>query len=337
MVRFALSDAIWGDLMLKRLTAVGAAIGFISALILGSAPLAIAAGDTGCNQWGVCEITPPPTTETPGTGAGEGTTDPVTGITPGPTTCYAEGYPKEKKYEIPCSSEDGSYDASTGCRWKLAATQKAPPAGASEGDGAWYTCSRTVFCDPDSTFACPPVGSRVDRWLTTPPAGVMTLTPAQAAAALVKTFKLEGIAIGSTTKVSGKGAVGLPVWLWVENQTPLSFGPYVESATLGGVTVTATAKVANIAYSMGDGQMVVCANAGTPYVKGYGNTDSPTCGHRYSEMSPGDGAQPYAVTATSNWEVVWTSSGGGGGVIGTTTQSQTQIRVGELQAVNVNP
>ncbi|WP_243400220.1 hypothetical protein [Arthrobacter glacialis] len=165
----------------------------------------------------------------------------------------------------------------------------------------------------------------------------MTLTPAQAAAALVKTFNLEGVAIGSTTKASGKGAVGLPVWLWVENQTPLSFGPYVQSATLGGVTVTATAKVANIAYSMGDGQTVVCANAGTPYVKGYGNTDSPTCGHRYSQMSPGDGAQPYGVTAMSNWEVVWTSTGGGGGVIGTTTQSQTQIRVGELQTVNVNP
>ncbi len=49
---------------------------------------------------------------------------------------------------------------------------------------------------------------------------------------------------GRFTKASGKGAVGLPVWLWVENQTPLSFGPYIESATLGGVTVTATARVA---------------------------------------------------------------------------------------------
>lgn len=322
--------------MLKKVLALGAIWALVGASLFGVANVAAADGDTTCSL-GVCTVTPPETPGTPGGGTGGGTTDPVTGITPGPTTCYADGYPQEKKYEIPCNNEDGSYDGSTGCRWKLADNQKAAPAGSNEGEGAWYTCSRKVFCDPDSMFACIELGTSRDEWLSTPPAGVMTLTPAQAAAALVKTFKLEGIAIGSTTKASGKGAVGLPVWLWVENQTPLSFGPYVESATLGGVTVTATAKVANIAYSMGDGQTVVCANAGTPYAKGYGNTDSPTCGHRYSQMSPGDGAQPYGVTATSNWEVMWTSSGGGGGVIGTTTQSQTQIRVGELQAVNVNP
>lgn len=336
MVCCSLSPSKWGDQVLKNVLALGVIWALVGASLFGVANAAVADGDTTCSL-GVCTVTPPETPGTPGGGTGGGTTDPVTGITPGPTTCYAEGYPKEKKYEIPCNNEDGSYDGSTGCRWKLADNQKAAPAGSNEGEGAWYTCSRKVFCDPDDMFACVETGTSRDEWLTTPPAGVMTLTPAQAAAALVKTFKLEGIAIGSTTKASGKGAVGLPVWLWVENQTPLSFGPYVESATLGGVTVTATAKVANIAYSMGDGQTVVCANAGTPYAKGYGNTDSPTCGYRYSQMSPGDGAQPYDVTATSNWEVVWTSSGGGGGVIGTTTQSQTQIRVGELQAVNVNP
>jgi hypothetical protein len=53
-------------------------------------------------------------------------------------------------------------------------------------------------------------------------------------------------------------------------------------------------------------------------------------------MSPSNGAQPYTITATSNWEVAWTATGGAGGAIGTTTQGQLQARVGELQSVNVN-
>lgn len=220
---------------------------------------------------------------------------------------------------------------------RLADPQGVPPAGKSANDGAWYVCA-SVPCPAVPVPGAPCVGSTsAPRWSATPPPGLNVLTPGQAAAALVKTFKLEGVSIGSTTNKSGKGAVGLPVWLWVQNQTPLSWGPYVESATLGGVTVTATARVANVVYSMGDGQTVLCANPGTPWVKGFGNTDSPTCGYRYSQMSPSDGAQPYTVTATSNWEVSWTSSVGATGVIGTTTQSQMQIRVGELQAVNVSP
>jgi hypothetical protein len=163
------------------------------------------------------------------------------------------------------------------------------------------------------------------------------LTPGQAAAALIKTFQLKGVEIGSTTEESGKGAVGLPVWLWVKNQgDTLAWGPYVKTATLGGVTVTATARVVNVAYSMGDGQTVVCSNPGTVYLEGNGNTDSPTCGYRYATMSPSNGAQPYTITATSNWEVAWTATGGAGGAIGTTTQGQMQARIGELQSVNVN-
>lgn len=322
--------------MLKRL--ISCLIGGLLASVMLVALPGVALADGRAECWrGNCVVAPPPVPGSPG-GEGGGTTDPVTGFTPGPTDCYRLGEPATDENKIPCTNDKGgAYQPALGCYMQLADPQKPAPADAGAGDGAWYYCI-PPDCKPDTgMFDTPCISSSAARWLTSLPPGIAMLTPAQAAKSLVATFQLEGVTMGSTTKASGKGAVGLPVWLWVENPSPLSWGPYEKSATLGGVTVTATARVANIVYSMGDGQTVVCASAGTPYVKGYGNTDSPTCGHRYSQMSPANGAQPYGVTATSNWEVVWTSGGGGGGVIGTTTQSQTQIRVGELQAVNVNP
>lgn len=322
--------------MLKKLISylVG---GLLASAILVSLP-SVALADGGTECWrGNCVVAPPPVPGSPG-GGGGGTSDPVTGFTPGPTDCYRLGEPADKENKIPCTNDKGgAYQPALGCYMQLADPQKAAPSGAGEGEGAWYYCIPPTCKPSTGMFDTPCISSSAARWLTSPPPGIAMLTPAQAAKSLVATFQLEGVTVGSTTKASGKGAVGLPVWLWVENPTPLSWGPYEKSATLGGVTVTAKARVANVAYSMGDGETVVCANPGTPYVKGYGNTDSPTCGHRYGQMSPGDGAQPYTVTATSNWEVSWTSTGGETGVIGTTTQSQLQIRVGELQAVNVNP
>lgn len=223
---------------------------------------------------------------------------------------------------------------------RLSDPQGAAPSGNDQGDGAWYECvSAPCKAAPAGGGELPCVATvSAPRWLTTPPPGLNVLTPGQAAAALVKTFQLKGVEIGSTTEESGRGAVGLPVWLWVKNQgDPLAWGPYEKSATLGGVTVTATARVANVTYSMGDGQSVVCTNPGTVYLEGNGNTDSPTCGYRYGQMSPSNGAQPYTVTATSNWDVSWTATGGANGVINTTTQGQLQVRIGELQAVNVRP
>lgn len=322
--------------MLKKfLTAVTVALIAVVVPFV-SVPAAFADG-VRCNL-GNCSVTPPPTPGTPG-GGSVVVSDPVTGFTPGPTSCFRQGAEATKENEIPCSDpERGAYQPDRGCYMKLADPQAAPPAGDTASDGAWYVCvDPPCKAAPAGGGALPCVTSvSAPRWLTTPPPGLNTLTPGQAAAALIKTFQLKGVEIGSTTEESGKGAVGLPVWLWVKNQgDALAWGPYEKSATLGGVTVTATARVANVAYSMGDGQTVVCANPGTVYLEGNGNTDSPTCGYRYATMSPSNGAQPYTITATSNWEVSWTATGGASGAIGTTTQGQTQARIGELQAVNV--
>lgn len=318
--------------MLKKLMALLFVGLVVVGIPMGSATSAFASG-VDCD-FGTCSVEPPPTPGKPG-GGSVVPADPVTGFTPGPTDCYRQGREQTEENKIPCSDPAlGAYQPDRGCYMRLADPQAAPPAGKSAGDGAWYVCADPP-CPPASVGCVGTISA--PRWSATPPPGLNALTPGQAAAALIRTFQLKGAEIGSTTEESGKGAVGLPVWLWVKNQgDPLAWGPYVKTATLGGVTVTATARVVNVAYSMGDGQTVACANPGTVYLEGNGNTDSPTCGYRYATMSPSNGAQPYTITATSNWEVSWTATGGAGGAIGTTTQGQMQVRIGELQSVNVN-
>lgn len=319
--------------MLKRLVAFLLVGLVVVGIPMGSATSAFASG-VDCD-FGTCSVEPPPTSGKPG-GGSVVPADPVTGFTPGPTDCYRQGEDKTEENKIPCSDPAlGAYQPDRGCYMRLADPQPAPPAGKTAEDGAWYECAAPPCRAASAAEPCIRTVS-APRWSATPPPGLNVLTPGQAAAALIKTFQLKGVEIGSTTEESGKGAVGLPVWLWVKNQgDTLAWGPYLKTATLGGVTVTATARVVNVAYSMGDGQTVVCSNPGTVYLEGNGNTDSPTCGYRYATMSPSNGAQPYTIMATSNWEVAWTATGGASGAISTTTQGQTQVRIGELQAVNV--
>jgi hypothetical protein len=99
--------------------------------------------------------------------------------------------------------------------------------------------------------------------------------------------------------------VGIPTWMWVDQPSQATFGPATASATAGGVTVTATAKVTSVTWDMGDGTRVQCGQ-GTPYGPGFGAQESPTCGHTYRR--PGQ----YPVTATSHWAVDWTGAGQSG-------------------------
>jgi hypothetical protein len=128
--------------------------------------------------------------------------------------------------------------------------------------------------------------------------------------------------------------VGIPVWLWVDDPQPLTFGPYSKSATLGGVTVTATAAVQSVTWSGGDGQTVTCG-AGTAFNEAAMQdelaSDSPTCGFRYQKTS---GGGTFTVTATSNWLVRWTGGGTDGTIAVPTVRSTTKVRVGQLESVN---
>lgn len=264
-----------------------------------------------------------------------GSPDPETGLSPGATQClYTKSLPDgtEQNVETPCSTGNGNYwNNARQCYWSLDVPQDAPPPG-SDPVGAWYTCTPHPECGNLGTIIRDCYG--ITQWLLTPPPGIDRLTPGQAAAILIRTFQLQGVNIGFAPdpNIPGSvGYVGIPIWMWVNDPTPLTYGPYSQTATLGGVTITATAEVSSILWNMGDGKTVACANPGTRYQVNFGLTDSPNCGYRYSTISNGR----YNVTATSQWSVDWTG-GGDTGTVPLTTTSNTNVEIRELQSVNVD-
>jgi hypothetical protein len=269
----------------------------------------------------------PPTDPTPGSGSSSG------GLTPGAAQCahYQNVDGERLLVELPCTDGDSYWSNERRCYVSLASADvqasREPPAGSS-ATGAYYDCY-----NPDIL-----VGTRtVTFWSDTPPPGIIQFTPGQAAQQLIESFLLRGIDIGfapDPTLPNSRGHVGIPIWMWVNDPQPLTYGPYTETATLGGVTITATAEISAIVWNMGDGTTVTCANAGTPYQVSFGVVDSPNCGHRYSRMSNTQPGGRYTVTATSLWDVDWTG-GGETGTIPLERASNTTVEVRDLQALNV--
>lgn len=262
--------------------------------------------------------------------------DPETGFTPGAPVCAYTNL-QSQSIPVPCTTGANYWSNSRQCYVSVAKDQaSAPPGGSPEG--AWYLCQQ--ISDP-TPGAPPPLRDPIGFtfWSNTPPPGINTLTPQQAAARLVKTFQIRGVDIGFAPDpniVGSKSYVGVPIWMWVNNPQPLTYGPYSQTATLGGVTITATAKVTSILWNMGDGQTVACGSAGTPFKVEYGATASPTCGYRYTKTSKNQPGGKYTVTATSQWSVEW-NGGGQNGVIPLTATSNSTVQIGELQSVNVTP
>ncbi len=209
----------------------------------------------------------------------------------------------------------------------------APPPGYS-AEAGYYSCLVPPYIDNLNN-------DRKAFWSNDVPPGLTALTPARAAAKLIATFQLRGVDVGMAPQVNPewghrRGYVGVPIWLWVDNPQPLTWGPYTETGTLGGQTITATAQVTSVIWQMGDGGQAVCGNLGTPYTTGYGITESPTCGYRYTKTSSRQADDRYAVTATSQWSVTWTSTRGAAGTIPvTTTSAPVGLEINELQTVTV--
>lgn len=268
-------------------------------------------------------------------------------LTPGSKTCALDGK------TVPCTNKFGALSDSTDCTGyvRLAPTQASPPSGELEGSGAWYKCTLTCVAleDPDGDSCAAGIGA-FGYWSATPPPGVQQYTPAQAAAALARSFRLTPITIGMAparkthhddppgTQPYRRTWVGVPVWLWVANPKPLTYGPYTQTATLGGVTVTARATVTQVDWTSGDGNHAACA-AGTPFDPSTwaddAAADSPTCGFRFERTSTEQPDGVWNVTATSHWTVSWVGGGQTGTIQLTNLTATTPVQVGELQSVNL--
>ncbi|MEU3090724.1 ATP/GTP-binding protein [Streptomyces massasporeus] len=223
-------------------------------------------------------------------------------------------------------SSDGDDTDKTVCKYKLADPQ--PPAGSLDweghdpGDGAVYeqTCGWGGV-DGDTIVRM--------VWLADPPPQE-TVDPAVLAQRAVDSMTLLGPDIASP-RAAGKYTVGVPMWMWV-NQSATTYGPNTASASAGGITVTATAKVSKIVWKMGDGASVTCNGPGTPYQASEGMAQSPTCGHVYSKTSAGAKNGKFPVTATSTWTIDW-QGGGQAGQLTEIRQTNVQVAIGELQVV----
>jgi hypothetical protein len=201
------------------------------------------------------------------------------------------------------------------------------PAPSGLGGGAVYLCPAPGEDDEDADPApvaagspgSPPVEPTVVAW--------------QALASMdLHAVDMQIAPTPLSTDADSMGLVGLPVWLWTE-PTGATWGPISASASDGPVAVSVTARIDRVEWNMGDGTVITCDTAGTPFdpTTHYVEDRSPDCGHVYQKISS-DSSGTYTVTATSYWVAEW-SSGGETGTIPFDFTTSEQIRIGELQVI----
>ncbi|GAB3769981.1 hypothetical protein FB382_001520 [Nocardioides ginsengisegetis] len=287
----------------------------------------------------VCQQTDPATGQcliwvevpgTPGTPGDPGGGGPK-GTGPG-ASCYwdpaKQGLSQPPAGPVPCTSEFGYWSNTYNCYIKAMDPQ--PPAddpawqGHDPGDGAVYTCYQ------------PQTGIIINLWAQDPPpnSGIGP-TPQQVAQIAIDSMRLSAINIGIAPEPGPNsiGLVGMPVWMWANNPDNHTYGPATASASAGGIRVTATARVEQITWDMGDGSEVVCRTPGTPYKPSFGNRRSPDCGHIYDKSSAHEPGGQYVVTATSDWVITWSGAGQTGTIRLNGLSRSVAITVGEAQVL----
>ena len=287
----------------------------------------------GANAETVCQQTDPATglclisIEAPDTSGGDGPKDTGAG-----SACYWDGtehgITKPPPGPVPCTSDYGYW--SNGYRCYIRVLNSQPPAGDPNwqghepDDGAVYECYQ------------PQTDLLIYVWSQDAPPGSGTgPTPRDVAALAIDQMNLNAIDIGMAPEPGGDyvGIVGMPVWMWAQNPGAHTYGPTTATASVGGITITATARVLKITWDMGDGTKVVCTKAGTPYKANYGKKASPDCGHTYVTSSDREAGDTFTVTATSDWVVAWQGAGQTGTIRLNGLQRSAQVAVGEAQVL----
>ncbi|MER6075680.1 ATP/GTP-binding protein [Streptomyces sp. NPDC001817] len=183
---------------------------------------------------------------------------------------------------------------------------------------------------------CPDTGRFGVVWIPDGKApGAPAIDPEVLARRAVDSMKLVGPSVANP-KAGGKYVVGMPMWMWVD-QTQTTYGPNSATATAGGVSVTASAKVSSISWDMGDGTgAVVCNGPGTKYSPSMGKAQSPDCDHVYDKASTDEAGGKFHGTATATWTVNWRVTGGPADAGSFTEVRQTQftVDVREVQVLN---
>lgn len=310
------------------LTQVAAIVSGLSVLFGGYTPL-ILSSDPSCEQ----VLLPDGTFEMicdegvdPGNGGGGGG-----GNGGGSQTCRFEGD------EIPCTTEYGSWDGATSY---IRVADPQPPKSSSYWEG--NTDGVIIESTP---YECAISGTNCDSaslsWAADPPAGPQ-VSAEELARRAVAQMDLDMGAIGSTPPSTSSdpdalGQVGLPIWLWVADRRDNTVGPIERTASDGGLSVTARGELDRTVWTISRGGQdlatVTCRGAdaaGTPYDGRDSTLPSPTCGFPADfNAHLGD----LTLTGVAHWVVTWSSPNQNGTVSVPPQELQTQIRIGETQAI----
>lgn len=212
-------------------------------------------------------------------------------------------------------SGSGGGEEST-CVYERMQPQPPRPAGASEG--GWYR----QICDLDNVgSATPPM------WL----AAGQVADPQALGQEAVSRLRLPAPAIRTNPSSSAGALVQVPVWLWVDDST---WGVRRATASVPGMSVTATATPIHVVWSPGDGSPdVVCEGPGTKWRAGTDPRTASSCGHTYRSSSAGAVGSRFALRATVTWSVTWAGGGQTGTVPPLTTTSSVALPVAQSQAI----
>lgn len=120
--------------------------------------------------------------------------------------------------------------------------------------------------------------------------------------------------------------VGIETWMWIDDA---AWQPITATASIPGLSVSATATPRRVTWDMGDGAVVECDGPGTVYDPSRSPSEQSTdCGHVYQRRGE------YAASATITWTVEWSASDGSGGPLTDVSRTtQFPMTVVERQAV----
>ena len=254
----------------------------------------------------------------PGSGGGDGggTTIPIDTGGGETQVCTHRGS------EVPCSTDDGY--------WNGTCYERDITASLDPSDPVWDSWNGS---DVRVRYTCPGA-TTLESWADSVAGPGGGPSPRVLADRAISAMNLRAGQIGITPPPGpGKmGVVGFPTWLWITDPSETTVGPITRTASAGGRTVTATATLDQIVWTMGDGTTVTCSGPGTPYADHFGDQPSPDCGHTYTRTSRTKPGMKYTVSATSHWTVNW-SGAGQSGSIPLDFSRNTQIQIGELQVL----
>lgn len=315
--------------MLRRLGAVAV----ITLLTMAQAVTAAADDDASCKHKGydgLCFVKHhDPRSPAPGGDSGSGKS-------PGgghgePASCVDHLY-RHPAAAVPCSSADGTWSNAGQCyaRPMVPQPQASDPVWPSDKSltGVVYECRAPAYAG----------GANVRvYWAAAPPGVPAPPDPLVLAREAVAAMRLAPVDIGLAPKPSPGAAalIGLPIWMWVDHPRANTWGPITRSASDGGLTVTATASVDQVKWTMGDGSTISCG-VGTPRPAGGGSAPSPNCGYSYSKSSATESGHVYAISATSHWTVRW-SAGAVTGTIPLDLTANAELAVVESHPVLTAP